>query len=357
MEKCLILCFILLSSLKGLSPIILLDEATPYVPNKFFITRVVDERADKSFVAQLLAKDESNKLISQKVDLQGGAAASITRYSERNLKKNRSFKPIMIKIKDFKLIETTVANGGIDGQIKLLLSFELEKSYGQEHLLDYKGSVHYIRHGENLSPVEGQLRGLIRNGVIYFNKWMEINSDGNKKLANAVRLKFTEYRDKLEGDTIYYAADRPLTWSDFQSRYKPMSSYMAEVMPSFGYDLNAQVNKGTINANILLKTYLPKSTCRANYEGRNNYTLNHEQRHFDIVKIITEQFRKKVLANKLTPDNYEAIINMQYLDSFRDMDAMQKAYDKETSHGLNKEAQAEWNDRIDKELKVKVLKE
>ncbi|MDB5009909.1 MAG: hypothetical protein JWQ06_698, partial [Mucilaginibacter sp.] len=81
------------------------------------------------------------------------------------------------------------------------------------------------------------------------------------------------------------------------------------------------------------------------------YALNHEQRHFDIVKIITEQFKQKVLAEKLTPDTFEAFINMQYLDSYRDMDAMQKAYDKETSHGINRFVQTEWNDRIDKELK------
>jgi hypothetical protein len=346
-----VLCFTLLSSLKLLNPIILLDETTPFVPKRFFITRVIDERVDKSFIAQMIIKDESNRMIPQTIDLKGGTAVAITQYMERNVKKNRSLKPIIVRIKDFRLIETPAAKDGIDGQIRLLLSFGLEKNYGQEFLLDYKGSIHYIRHGENFAQVESQLRGVLKSALNYFNTWMEINADVNKKLANGVKLKFTNYRDKLEGDTIYYAKDRPLTWSDFQSRYKPMSNYMAEVMPGMGYDLDAQMSKGIINANISLKTYLPKSTCRANYEGRNSYTLNHEQRHFDIVKIITDQFKKKILLNKLTPDNYEAIINMQYLDSYRDMDAMQKAYDKETSHGLNKEAQSEWNNRIDKELK------
>ena len=70
------------------------------------------------------------------------------------------------------------------------------------------------------------------------------------------------------------------------------------------------------------------------------------------MKIISEQFKQKILAKPLTPDTYEAIINIQYLDSYRDMTAMQKAYDKETAHGMNRIAQEAWNQRIDKELKL-----
>jgi hypothetical protein len=58
-----------------------------------------------------------------------------------------------------------------------------------------------------------------------------------------------------------------------------------------------------------------------------------------------------MMAKKLTPDNYEALLNMQYLDSYRDMNVMQKAYDDETNHGINQSAQDTWNAKIDKELK------
>jgi hypothetical protein len=43
---------------------------------------------------------------------------------------------------------------------------------------------------------------------------------------------------------------------------------------------------------------------------------------------------------------------MQYLDSYRDMYAMQKAYDKETRNGRNEYAQSKWNNDIDKGLKT-----
>jgi hypothetical protein len=217
--------------------------------------------------------------------------------------------------------------------------------------LEYRGGIHYLRYRDNPALAESQLRSILTNGLIYFNNWIKINVNTNKKLAKAVNIRFSDFKEKPEGDTIYYAANRPLTWADFQSKLKPGGKYMAEVMPGLGYDLNADMKNGTINVDLAVKTYLAKSTCRAYFEGRSDYTLNHEQRHFDVVKIIAEQFKRKIKANRLTPDNFEAIINMQYLDSYRDMDAMQKAYDGETGHGMNKAAQDKWNNKIDAGLK------
>lgn len=122
-------------------------------------------------------------------------------------------------------------------------------------------------------------------------------------------------------------------------------------MPAFGYDQQAEIMNGTIHVKVDVKVYIPKSACWASGNAHDAYGLNHEQRHFDIAKIIAEQFKQKIASQQLTPDNFEAVINMQYLDSYRDMDAMQKAYDKETSHSRNVTAQQKWDDRIDKELK------
>jgi len=54
----------------------------------------------------------------------------------------------------------------------------------------------------------------------------------------------------------------------------------------------------------------------------------------------------------LTVDNYEGIINSDYLDAYREMDTLQKQYDNETRHGMDQFAQQRWNERIDKELRL-----
>jgi hypothetical protein len=341
----------LFASFKAYGPIILGDEPIPFKPNAYYIAGVTDERADKAPMAQLVTRGDANKTAIEKADLQGGMAASVGDFLDHNLPKDKSLRPVMMSIKEFKLTETALPDGSIDGRVKLYLSFGIPKDYGEDHLVDYHGGLHYIRNLSNMATIGPQLRSILKNGLVYFNDWMKANADVNGKLANKVTFNFTDYTEHPEGDTIYYSAARPLTWADFQSRVKPAGIMQAEVMPGFGYNQEAEAIKGIIRVHLSLKTFLPKSACWANYNGRDAYELNHEQRHFDIVKIITEQFKQKILAAHLTPDTFEAFINMQYLDSYRDMDAMQKTYDHETGHGTNHFAQAEWNERIDKELK------
>jgi hypothetical protein len=350
------LSFVLLTSFKAIPPIVLKNEAIDLKPEAFFIAGVTDERAVKTAVAQIITRNLSTQIhMMQFADLQGGLAFSVETYIKRNLLKDQTLNPVMISIKDFKLTETLVQNGGIEGQLKVVMSFSLLKNYGLEPLYTYKGGLRYIRYKENLTLTEGHFRSMIFNGLNYFNEWMKANADENRKLAKEVKIKFSEFSEDLEGDTIYYSKNRPLTWSDFQSRYRPRGKYVAEVMPGIGYSQEAEVKKGIIQVKFAMKTYLPKSTCKVDYSSKNSYTLNHEQRHFDIAKIVSDHFKQQILKQRLTPDNFEAIINMQYLETYRELDTMQKAYDKETTHGVNTFAQAEWNNKIDEMLTQKAL--
>lgn len=340
------------TSFKQQDTIVLQNEPIPFKPAGFYITTVTDDRTDKTAVANLVVKDASDKTTTRPADMQGGPAPAIARFIEHNLDKDTSLRLVIISIKEFKLTETPLANGSVDGRVKLSLSFGLQKDYGVDSLVNYRGGLHYIRQGRNAAVAESQLRAILKDGLIYFNNWMQANINVSRKLANKVNITFTDYTEKPEGDTIYYTAQRPLTWADFQSRVKPIDNMEAEVMPGFGYNQEAKIANGIINVHIAMKTFMPKSAAWAGYNDRSNYALNHEQRHFDIVKIITGQYKQKVLAANLTPDTFEAFINMQYLDSYRDMDALQKAYDKETNHGRNEAAQAAWNKRIDNDLKT-----
>lgn len=348
----LLIGLLVITAFKNDTPIILTNEALPYKPKAYYIADVIDERPDKHTLAQVIVKLAPNKTATQLLGMQGGTAQAISKFITQNLAKDVSLTPVTISIKEFKLTETTLANGSIDGQVKLMLSFGLVKNYGLEQLVDYRGGLHYTRAADNMANVEPYLRGALKTGLVYFNNWINANTEMNRKLAKKVNISFTNYSEPNEGDTIYYSRQRPLAWDDFQSKYKPPGKFSAEVMPGFGYDQETAIVKGTINVNITLKVYVTKSTCWTNDMQHSSYALMHEQRHFDIARIIAAQFKQKIAAENLTPDSYEAFINMQYLDSYRDMNTMQKAYDKETQHSLNTAAQNEWDDKIDKELKL-----
>ncbi|WP_106293254.1 DUF922 domain-containing protein [Arcticibacter pallidicorallinus] len=319
-------------------------------PTEFYISQVHDKRTNKEPIAKLLVTSHTNKMISQQTDLQGGPATAINRYLNRNLPKNQSLTAVTMGIEDLHVRETALSNGNISGKVTLKASFGLPKNYGVAPLVTTQYAVNYVR-SPTLSPqIEGYLRTLLKSSLTYFNNWMNENADTDPRLAKSVKFTLSDYSEKTEGDTIYYSPKRKLRWDDFQSRNISSNKYQALVMPGIGYIQDAKIINGVVHVHIAVKAYLPKSAAWSRSTGRDAYTLNHEQRHFDIVKIIAEQFKEKVKNADLQPDTYDAFLNMQYLDTMRDAHAMQKAYDKETSHGLNRVAQASWDEKIDKLL-------
>jgi hypothetical protein len=335
-----------------LDAIVLQNEPLPFKPTGYYIAEIKDNRPQKTAIAQILVKGAANKPNVQTVDLQGGAPTAIRKFVRSNLPKDERLLPVVIDISQMKLIETALPNNRVDGQIKFNLNFGIQKEYGTEALVTYQGGMHYIRSADNLNDIEPQLRKTLVNGLTFFNNWMKINTPAHIKLVKNVKINITNYTEKQEGDTIYYAANRPLTWDDFRSTYKQQGNYAAQVMPSMGYDQQNKVENGTVYVSLSMKTFLPKSTCWVNSYYKDDYTLNHEQRHFDIVKIVAEQYKKKILSEHLTPDTYEAFISMEFLEAYRNMNKMQKAYDDETRHGRDHDAQYRWNERIDKDLQM-----
>jgi hypothetical protein len=347
-----LIAIVFLTSLKATDAIVLKDEPFTIKPAGFYIADVTDERQIKTGLAQLVVRAAGNKTTTRSTDLQGGTVTAVSTFINHNLPKNTSLKAVVIGLKDFKVTEAPLPGNRVDGQVKLSISFGLQKEYGADQLVNYQGGFHYIRMLDNTANIETYVRKTLINSIVFFNDWMKANAPKNAKLARNVKFIFTDYTEPTEGDTIYYSAKRPLTWNDFQSKIAPRGPYAAAVMASIGYDVDTKIANSTIYVNIAMKAYVPKSSCWAMPTTRDDYSLNHEQRHFDIAKVIAEQYKQKVLAKNLTPDNYEAFISMQYLDSYRDMYAMQKAYDKETRNGRNEYTQSKWNNDIDKGLKT-----
>lgn len=336
----------------SLDALVLQNEPLAFKPAGYYLAQVNDTRTQKAAIAQIVSKVAPGKTSLQTIDLQGGTLTAVRKFIQNNVARDEHLLPVIIDINQIKLTETALPNDRVDGQIKLNLNFGIQKEYGTEALVTYQGSIHYVRSLNNLNDIEPQLRKTLINGLTFFNNWIKINTPAHIKLVKNIKITFSDYTEKNEGDTIYYAANRPLTWADFKSTYKQQGRYAAQVMPSIGYDQQSKVENSTVHVSLSMKTFLPKSTCWVSSYSKDDYTLNHEQRHFDIVKLVAEQYKQKILNEHLSPDNYEAFINMEYLEAYRNMNKMQNAYDEETRHGKDQYAQTQWNNRIDKELQM-----
>jgi len=330
--------------------IILTDERIPVTPKEFYVNDVIDERVDKSPVASVLSTGTNVKPYA--VDIKNGALRAFKQFINNNLPKNRDLRPLIIGLKKISIKENELTGNRVEGRVTLVFSFYLDKGEDDKvHLADYSGSAVYNRDATQTQNIGPTLQRVLVNGLIYVNTWMNQQAETNIKLAHRVKITFSDFNEKPEGDSIYYSVKRPLTWADFQSKIAT-GKYAAEVFPTLGYDEHAEIIKGVINLHLSIKTCLPKSACWVKDDSKSDYTLNHEQRHFDIVKMASEHFKRKLAARNLETDNYEASVNMEYLDAYREMNNLQKQYDDETRHGTDATQQNNWNVRIDKELKV-----
>ncbi len=326
-------------------------QALTIIPKEFFIAKVVDERTDKSAVAWLYPISNSKqKLVLQAVDFKGGAQLAIQDFIFESLPRDKKLRPIVVRIKECKVTETAVAPGRVEGKVAVALAFDLMNDVGNIHLTDYRLDTKYARpDNQPVNIVEPALRESFVSGLKFFNTWMNSQANDNPKLAKAVKVSIQDYHEKPEGDTIYYAANRPLNWNDFQEK-APNSKYAATVFPSLGFDEKREIVNGVIKIQLSMKIYVPKSACWVKDQDRTDYTLNHEQRHFDIVAIVGKRFEQKVKAMKLPVTNCDGPINVQYYESFREMNHLQDQYDAETHHGINTAEQERWNKRIDDDL-------
>lgn len=155
-----------------------------------------------------------------------------------------------------------------------------------------------------------------------------------------------------QSDTLFYQPDRKLQWSDFQAAPPAHPKSGAVSYSSFSYEGGSIRKKDTLYINLTLQTFHIKSASWVTPAVRDDYSLAHEQLHFDITWLVALRFRKKVTQMELTADDYDSMIQYEYIESFREMNRLQAAYDSETGHGTNHAAQYRWQQTIADSLKA-----
>lgn len=330
--------------------LVLTNKPLGFTPKEFYISEVQDERKDLSAVAWIIPQG-SRLSQTQPRDLKGGGKAAIEAFLLQSLPRNMELRPIIVRIKEFRLIETLSPQGVVNGELKVHLAFELKKEKKPVHLMDYNGGMKYRRSANQRAGVESGLTRSLGNGLEYLHHWINKEVASNVKLATGVKVIFEDQTANLDNDTVFYNPGRPLVWEDFTGRPQLGGTFSASVFPSFAWEGKSEVVNGIIHLHLKTKVFMLKSSSWVKEGNKNPYALNHEQRHFDIVKIIMERFKVKLQSMDLSPDDYEGVLGYQYLEVYREMNRLQDDYDGETRHGLNKTAQEKWNQKIDQELR------
>lgn len=327
-------------------------QSLPFTPKEFYIANVTDQRPGRGSVARLALTLNQP---TQPVDLDGGLVYSFRAFINQNLKQNKTLRPIAMRVEQCRVTETAVGNR-VRGEFVYAVVFDLlgKDDFGAEtstRLTEYRGSATYTRPLGQLTVIEPTIRQALVASLRSLNDYMNRESRQNEKLATGLRVVFADDTRITTDDTVQYNPDRKLTWTDFRAEPRRGSHYAAEVFTSFGYEGKSSVKDGIITLKLTVKSYMLKNSSWARADAKNAYALNHEQRHFDITKLVAERFKQKIHPDSLTVEDYNSIIQYQFIESFREMNQLQKQYDADTNHSINQAEQERWNGRIDAELR------
>jgi hypothetical protein len=155
---------------------------------------------------------------------------------------------------------------------------------------------------------------------------------------------FTQAQDSK--DELIQWKDHPiLSWADYKGKPDPNSGAAASTATYLAVEYSFKDGK--------LGYKITCSFSRSKSWGlhKNEHILAHEQGHFDIAEIFARKLYKKLTEYRFNKNRYQTDLQQIYQDITDAKEEMQNQYDRETNHSINNEKQAEWLDKIMKELK------
>ncbi|UBM58583.1 hypothetical protein LAG90_17410 [Marinilongibacter aquaticus] len=310
----------------------------------FFVEKVEDMRPSRYFLGKVFLRNgEHTDLL-----LQGGTEEAFLQDLNKNLNQDKNGTALTIKIKALNFSEQKNSKGLVDGQAKMEVAFfgeldgkeilvctarsgsQYNRSLGTAHATAYEPILHKmwetcLNYGRQYIAQNANLLEVFNTGsVVYIAPLSQVNS----------------------GDTVHYAS-RKVRWTDFQASPRYTSKFAAAIFPSIGLNTSFTVKDKKIVANIQPLVYMIPSQSWAKPGSKNPEALDHEQIHFDIAYVVMQRLIgrvKKLEAHNV--DDLNSQIQYEYLQAFTEMNRLQKQYDAESNHNLNKGGQAVWKRKV-----------
>lgn len=156
----------------------------------------------------------------------------------------------------------------------------------------------------------------------------------------AVIVKYNN--TKKNSAFINYNKTQKLKWTDFKI-YNGKRFEAALTATQISYIINSVDDVMHVEVSCVFD----KNNSNVVKENRNDYILNHEQRHFDITYLFAMKFVRSLHNEpKLTYDKIDSIFETIYAE----WTVYQKKYDLETNNSVSKSNQALWDNKITQQL-------
>ena len=323
-------------------------ESVRHRPNHFYFSKVIDERQYRSKVGTIYGENQEIKSLK----LSGGINKTIQNYFSKSIIKDTSNYSILFKVKELS-IDEVLSSKKITGKCKIKVSYSFLRDTSEVELTNFQTSITYNRTTGDYNNYETLMSKIIEKSVVYFEEWMGENYDKNPKLVRSLKVVFRadyEIDSPDKGDTIFWSPNRKMTWSDFGGAVPKTSKYSAQIFNNFEYFATLKLIDGELIIALQMKVYMLKSGSWTSSISLSDYSIAHEQLHFDLAKLVVERFKQKA-KQILTVDDYDSELQLLFIEMYREMNRLQKEYDDESNHSINVGGQMKWQSQILEELR------
>lgn len=149
----------------------------------------------------------------------------------------------------------------------------------------------------------------------------------------------------LQANEIPYSSV-PLTWESFKASPDHSCHFIAMTYSGIKINFSYKTRNGVASAKVSLCPYMDVSQSWYKKQGKNEATLAHEQRHFDITELIARKLAAAIKSQDFESRTFSEEIKQIYARHLEELKEMQAAYDRETNHGMNARQQADWDKKI-----------
>lgn len=155
-----------------------------------------------------------------------------------------------------------------------------------------------------------------------------------------------------DSSKILWKAESRLRWEDFQGVPLEKTPFHANTNSGISYSWGLKGTSERMELDYKVETFFYPEQSWVQAGSKNAHLLKHEQLHFDISELHARKLRKlltNVDSSKLNKDSKD-YLNKLYEKIDKERSAMQIAFDKESDHGINTEAEIKWQQFIEQEL-------
>lgn len=277
---------------------------------------------------------------------------SIALFISKKYSQTNSSPKINLRIEETFIKEKFKTKTLITGELYLKISFYSDFQNQEKQICSSYSTIKYERSHNNLNVdiLTKDYQKLIVNCLSYLSNYLKVNKQFLENFSTDSQVLIKPYFKKNSLDTIYYGT-KNLTWQDFKAKPNYQSKYGATIFPSIAIDTKIGVRDHQIIAEITPKVYMVPNMSWVLDKAKTDEALKHEQVHFDITKIVMDRLIEKFKLLKASSiDDLQSMINYEYLESYKEMNRLQNAYDTETNHSLIKHKQMEWEQKVEKWL-------